>query len=95
MADEMNAYTITDEGTWFAQKISSRLVPLVARSSALKNPYAAMVVNPDKHPSLNAEPAQAFVDYLISEQAQKLIADYQIDGRKLFRPDRLNREPTE
>jgi tungstate transport system substrate-binding protein len=95
MADEMNAYTITDEGTWFTQKISSRLVPLVAQSSTLKNPYAAMVVNPDKHPSMNAEPAQAFVDYLISKQAQKLIADYQIDGRKLFHPDRLTREPIE
>lgn len=95
MADEMNAYTISDEGTWLTQKSSSRLVPLVSQSSALNNPYAAIVVNPDKNPSLNAEPAQAFVDFLISKQAQQLIAAYQIDGSKLFHPDRPTREPTE
>lgn len=93
MADEKNAYVLTDEGTWIKRKDAFRLKALVTEAEVLKNPYAVMVVAPQKHPAINAELADQFADFLISETAQKLIAGYQVNGRILFQPDRLSVEP--
>lgn len=100
MADEMNAYVLTDEGTWLKRNGGFRLVPIVTGTTDLQNPYAVMVVNPGKHPAVNSKLANAFVDFLISERAQKLIAGYKVNGQRLFQPDcvqpnRLPKEPTE
>jgi tungstate transport system substrate-binding protein len=46
-----------------------------------------MLVNPEKHPNVKKEGGQAFVDWLISPEGQKTIADYRIDGEQLFFPD--------
>ena len=89
MADEMNAYVLTDEGTWLKRSDQFQLVSIVRSTSDLQNPYAVMVVNPDKHPDVNSTLAHAFVDFLISETAQKLIAEYQVNGQRLFQPDRV------
>jgi tungstate transport system substrate-binding protein len=95
MADEMNAYVLTDEGTWLKQSGNFQLVPLVQGADDLQNPYAVIVVNPNKHPAVNATLANAFADFLISASAQQLIADYEINGQRLFHPDRLQQEPLE
>ena len=79
MADEMNAYVLTDDGTWLKQSRDFQLVPLVSGANDLENPYAVMVVNPEKHPAVNSELANRFADFLISEQAQNLIASYEIN----------------
>ena len=89
MADQMNAYVLTDRGTYLKFKKKIRLVPLVTSSKALHNPYGIMVVNPQKHPSVNGELAQAFVDFMISTETQQRIRDYSIDGERLFYPQRL------
>ena len=89
MADEMNAYVLTDEGTWLKQSGNFQLVPLVTGADELRNPYAVMVVNSEKHPSVNVILANALVDFLISECAQSLIAEYQINGHNLFQPARM------
>lgn len=96
MADEKNAYILTDEGTWIKQSADFRIVPLVSGAEHLKNPYGVMVVDPGKHPAINAKLAEAFVDFLISERAQRLIADYRANEQPLFHPDRLPaQEPAE
>jgi tungstate transport system substrate-binding protein len=95
MADEMNAYVLTDEGTWLKQCGKFQLVPVVRGANDLQNPYAVMVVNPDKHPSINSELANKFADFLISQRAQQLIAEYEINGQRLFHPDRLQQESSE
>lgn len=91
MADEMNAYVLTDEGTWRKQSGKFQLVPLVTEGAGLRNPYAVIVVNPNKHPSINSNLAGAFVDFLISAQGQQLIAGYQINGQEVFHADRLEK----
>jgi tungstate transport system substrate-binding protein len=63
---------------------------LAAAAQSLRNPYAAIVVNPQKHEKINEKLAAALVDFLISEEAQRLIADYQISGQQLFHPTRLD-----
>lgn len=95
MADEMNAYVLTDEGTWLKQCAKFQIVPLVRDADDLKNPYSVIVVNPEKHSAVNAELADKFADFLISKQAQQLIANCKINGQQLFHADRLPEETTE
>lgn len=95
MADEMNAYVLTDEGTWLNQSDNFRLVPLVKGAEDLKNSYAVMVVNPEKSSAINADLANRFADFLISKRAQNLIANYEINGQRLFHPNRLQQETPE
>jgi len=89
MADQMNGYVLSDRGTYLKFKKTIRLVPLVTSSESLRNPYGIMVVNPRKHSGVNGELAQAFVDFMISAEAQQLIGDYKLNGEQLFYPLRL------
>ncbi len=91
IANEKRSYVLADMGTYlnFLDKIS--LVPLVTKSASLRNPYAVIVVNPKKHDRINSRLAEALVSFLISGETQQAIADYQIDGKQLFHPVRLDR----
>ena len=53
----------------------------------LFNQYGVMLVNPAKHPHVKKELGQTFVDWLVSPEGQKAIADYKIDGQQLFFPN--------
>jgi tungstate transport system substrate-binding protein len=44
-------------------------------------------VNPDKHPKVQKELGQTFIDWLISPAGQQAIADYKSDGNQLFFPN--------
>jgi len=92
IADETSAYVLSDRGTFlnFQEKID--LEPLAAPSPELHNPYGVMVVNPEKHPDVRGQLADAFVDYLISPAAQQTIADYRLAGEVLFVPLRLTKQ---
>ncbi|MFP6764965.1 MAG: substrate-binding domain-containing protein [Planctomycetaceae bacterium] len=95
MADELQAYVLVDHGTWLKQAEKLELVPVVTEGQSLENPYAAIVVNPRNHSAVNTRLASLFVDFLISEQTQKLIMEYTIRGQTLFYPDRMNAESAE
>lgn len=95
IADELNAYVLTDEATWLKQSANFQLVPLVTGAEDLRNPYAAIVVNPETHSFVNAKLAAAFIDFLISAETQRMISAYRINGQVLFHPDRLKRELSE
>ena len=90
MADQINAYVFSDRGTYLKFKEKMGLVPLVRSSESLRNPYSIMVVSSRKHPRMNAALADAFVGFIISTEAQRLIGDYQIGGQQLFHPLRLS-----
>lgn len=92
MADEMRAYVLIDEGTWLKQRRKYELEALVERDPQLKNPYAVLLVNPRKSPAINHPLANAFADFLLAEETQRVIGGYQIGGSRLFRPDRLSAE---
>ena len=51
------------------------------------NPYGVIPVNPELHPNVNAEMAQAFAHWIISLPTQDLIASFQVNGSSLFTPD--------
>jgi tungstate transport system substrate-binding protein len=89
MADQMNAYVLTDQGTYLRFKEKVDLVPLSAAAECLRNPYSVIVVNPEKHRGHDDSLAQAFVNFLVSPSTQALIGDYQLHGEPLFHPLRL------
>ena len=86
-AAAMNGYTLTDRGTWLNFKNRGPLTVLVEGDKRLFNQYGVMLVNPAKFPHVKAADGQAFVDWLVSAEGQKAIADYTINGEQLFFPN--------
>jgi tungstate transport system substrate-binding protein len=86
-ASAQNAYVLADRGTWLSFKNRGELAVLVEGDQRLFNPYGAMLVSPAKHPHVKAAEGQAFVDWLVSAEGQKAIADYTIAGEPLFFPN--------
>jgi tungstate transport system substrate-binding protein len=86
-ASAMNAYVLSDRGTWISFKNRGELVIAVEGDNRLFNQYGVILVNPAKHPHVKQELGQAFIDWLISPEGQKTIADYKIDGQQLFFPN--------
>jgi tungstate transport system substrate-binding protein len=83
----MNAYVLSDRGTWLSFKNRGDLEIVVEGDKRLFNQYGVMLVNPDKFPTVKAELGQEFIDYLLSDEGQKAIAAYKIDGNQLFFPN--------
>jgi tungstate transport system substrate-binding protein len=83
----MNAYILSDRGTWLSFKNRGDLVIAVQGDTKLFNQYGVMLVNPAKHPNVKKDWGQAFVDWVISEEGQRAIADYKIGGEQLFFPN--------
>ena len=82
-----NGYVLSDRGTWIHFKNKGDLQILVEGDKRMFNQYGVMLVNPAKHPNVKKELGQQFVDYLVSPQGQKDIANYKIDGEQLFYPN--------
>ena len=87
MASSINAYVLSDRGTWLAFKNRGDLAILTEGDQRLFNQYGVMLVNPAKHAGVKAKDGQAFVDWLISADGQKAIGDYKVGGERLFFPN--------
>ena len=83
----MNAYALTDRGTWLSFQNRGDLDVLVQGDAKLFNQYGVILVNPDKHPSVKADLGQQFVDWLVGAEGQRAIADFKINGEQLFFPN--------
>jgi tungstate transport system substrate-binding protein len=86
-AGAMNAYVLSDRGTWISFRNRGDLEIVVEGDKRLFNQYGVMLVNPEKYPSVKQELGQTFVDWLVSPEGQAAIAGYKIDGQQLFFPD--------
>jgi tungstate transport system substrate-binding protein len=86
-AGAMNAYVLSDRGTWISFKNRGDLEIVVEGDKRLFNQYGVMLVNPEKFPSVKKELGQSFVEWLVSPEGQAAIAGYKIDGQQLFFPD--------
>ena len=87
IAASMNAYALTDRGTWLSFKNRADLVIVVEGDEKLFNQYGVMLVNPAKFPHVKKEMGQKFIDWLVSPAGQQAIAAYRIDGEQLFFPN--------
>ena len=86
-ASGMNAYALTDRGTWLSFRNRGELVVAVEGDRRLFNQYGVILVNPARHPHVKKEMGQAFIDWLLSREGQDAIAAYRINGEQLFFPN--------
>lgn len=84
MAGERQGYTLSDRATYLAFKEKTPLGIVVEGDSRMFNPYGVIMVNPEKHPHVKVELAQAFIDFLTSDEGQALITGYHRGGEQLF-----------
>ena len=83
----MDAYVMTDRATWisFGNK-GDHEIP-VEGDPSLFNQYGIIMVNPEKHPNVNVEAAQTFIDWILSDEGQSAIASFEVQGQQLFTPN--------
>ncbi|MBR0904031.1 extracellular solute-binding protein [Bradyrhizobium liaoningense] len=83
-ASASNAYVLADRGTWLSFKNRGPLAIVVEGDKRLFNQYGVILVSPQKYPNVKQELGQQFIDWLVSPEGQKAIADYKINGEQLF-----------
>jgi len=95
MTDQKRAYTITDRATYLAWRDKLQLVPVVEGDPRLYNVYHVLELNPKNAPRINIAGGQAFADFLVSPEGQRLIGDFGKArfGQSLFVPD-AGKEPS-
>lgn len=91
-ASSMNSYILTDRATWISFKNRGDLAILVEGDKRLFNQYGVILTNPARHPNVKKDLGQQFIDWLISPEGQKAIADYKIGGQQLFFPNADDRD---
>jgi tungstate transport system substrate-binding protein len=85
-ASAMNAYTLTDRGTWLSFKNKGSLIIIIEGDPHLINRYDVIELNPGKHGVARLDAAKIFADWLVSPEGQQAIGAYQVDGQQLFNP---------
>ena len=86
-AVSMNAYTLADRSTWisFGNKQNHRIV--FEDEPPLHNQYSVIAINPEKHPHVKTHYVETFIEWLLSDQGQSVIASYNVQGQQLFFPN--------
>ncbi|MCD4653602.1 substrate-binding domain-containing protein [bacterium] len=87
IANEKQAYTLADRGTWLAMQDKLELVIVSEGASNLANPYSIIPVNPDKHPHVKTTLVKKYISWLLSKKGQNLINIYRRNGEQLFYAD--------
>lgn len=86
-AAAMDAYILSDRGTWLNFRNRGHLTIVVEGDKRLFNQYGVMLVNPAKHPNVRKDLGRQFIDWLVSPHGQSVIAGYRINGEQLFFPN--------
>ncbi len=88
VANQKDAYTLTDIGTYLAFKSHLGLVELVTEGDQLLNRYSAIAVNPEKASGVNIDEANRFINWIISDETKEFIGEYGVSefGQPLFIP---------
>lgn len=89
MTDEKKGYTLSDRATWLATKAKTSMDIVCEKDPLLLNYYGVIAVNPKINSKINTEGAQAFVNWILSDQTQKLIGEFGVKeyGEVLFIPN--------
>jgi len=86
-AGAAGAYVLADRGTWLSFKNRGDLDIVIEGDKRMFNQYGVILVNPAKHAHIKAALGRQFIDWLVSAEGQKAIADYKINGQQLFFPN--------
>lgn len=86
IAEEKQAYVLSDRATYLSLRRHLSLVVLVEGGPALQNPYGVLLVSPGRVPGVDHERARRVLDYLVSPDGQARIAAFRVDGVTIFHP---------
>ena len=87
MADEQQAYTLSDRATYLARSLAGlELVVVTEGDPVLFNPYGVIAVNPNKNPNIQIDLANQFIDWIVSLPTQEKISEFGVTefGQSLF-----------
>lgn len=87
IADEKQAYALTDRGTQIAYADKMSLKERYEGDEVLFNPYHVMAVNPAKHTHVNYDLTSKYIEFVTSEEGQEIIASFRKANQQLFYPD--------
>lgn len=90
IANEKQAYTLTDRGTWLATRDKDKLdlIIVLEGDTLMFNQYGVMAVNPQRHKHVKYKEAQQFIGWIISAEGQQAIAGFKDSyGNSLFIPN--------
>src|SRR3984893_8859303 len=85
-ASAMDAYTLSDRGTWLSFNNKGALVIAIEGDPRLIDRSAVIELSSEKHAGAKLAMAKAFADWLVSSEGQQAIGAYQLNGQKLFNP---------
>lgn len=94
MAGELDAYTLTDRGTWLAYQGKTLLKILNEGDPKLYNPYHIIAVSTERYPNINHEGSNALINWITSNDGQTLIAEFTVNDHLLFKPSAHQRQIT-
>ena len=83
----MGAYALADRGTWISFQNKGDHNVLVQGDERLFNQYGVTLVDDLKCPNADQEAGGLFIEWLLSDQGQKLIGNYKLNGQQLFFPN--------
>jgi tungstate transport system substrate-binding protein len=86
VASAMQAYTLSDRGTWLSFANKASLVIEIESDPRLINRYDVIELSPQKHPEAKLDAAKILADWLVSPDGQKAIGAYELVGQRLFNP---------
>lgn len=86
MAGELQAYTLTDRATYGAYRAKIGLAVAVQGDAKMFNPYGIIAVNPARYKDINYKGAMLLINWITSDEGQKKIADFKVNGQQLFYP---------
>lgn len=87
IADEKQAYTLSDRGTYIAYLKKINLKVLIEKDTLLFNPYHIIAVNPKRHPHVNFDLTGKYIKFVRGRQGQQIIENFRLHGMKLFHAD--------
>lgn len=88
--DEQKAYTLIDRATVITNKDKIKNIQVLVENDEILLNYITLIpVNPEKFPNINAEGARKFVEWLVSEEGQRIVKEFGVDqyGEPLFFPN--------
>ena len=83
----MDAYALTDRGTWLSFDNRQNLEIAIEGDPRLFNQYGIILVSPEKHPHVKADLGQTFIDWVLSDEGQEAIGAFEINGQRAFFPN--------
>ena len=87
MSASVDAYTLSDRGTWLSFGNKGNLHIAIQGEDSLFNPYGIILVNPAMHPHVKIDMARQFSDWMVSDRTQSIIGNFTINGMQLFCPN--------